>query len=38
MNIRRDFVDTNVGVRRVKDVVLVEPESAVVGEESSMSY
>ncbi len=38
MNIRRDFVDTDVGVRRVKDVVQVEPESAVVGEESSMSY
>ncbi len=37
-NIRRDFVDTDVGVRRVKDVVQVEPESAVVREESSMSY
>ena len=24
-NIRRDFVDTDLGVRRVKDVVEVEP-------------
>ncbi len=37
-NIRRDFVDTDVGVRRVKDIVEVEPESAVVRQESSMSY
>jgi len=28
-NVRRDFVDTDLGVRRVKDVVEVEPESVV---------
>ncbi len=35
---RRDFVDMELGVRRVKDVVEVEPESSVVEQESSISY
>jgi hypothetical protein len=31
---RRIFVDKKLGVRRVKDVVEVEPESSVVAQES----
>jgi hypothetical protein len=37
-NVRRDFVDTDLGVRRVKDVVEVEPESPSQEQASSMSY
>jgi hypothetical protein len=37
-NVRRDFVDTDLGVRRVKDVVEVEPESVVEDTPCSMSY
>ena len=37
-NIRRDFVDTDLGVRRVKDVVDVEPVSPGQEQASSMSY
>jgi hypothetical protein len=37
-HVRRDFVDTELGVRRVKDVVEVEPESLVEEQASSMSY
>ncbi len=36
-NVRRDFVDTDLGVRRVKDVVLVEPGNFVLEQESLMS-
>ena len=35
---RRDFYDTELGVKRVKNVVEVEPESAAVQEESSAAY
>ena len=37
-NVRRDFYDTELGVKRVKNVVEVEPESAAVQEESSAAY
>ncbi len=37
-NVRRDFVDTELGVRRVKDVVEVEPESLGEEQASSMSF
>ena len=37
-NVRRDFYDTELGVKRVKNVVVVEPESAAVQEESSAAY
>ncbi len=38
MKVRQDFVDTDLGVRRVQDVVDVEHESLVVEQESSMGY
>ncbi len=37
-NFRRDFYDTGLGVQRVKEVVVVEPESSAVEEASSVSY
>jgi hypothetical protein len=37
-NVRRDFYDTELGVKRVKNVVEVEPESGAVQEESSAAY
>ena len=37
-NVRRDFYDTELGVQRVKNVVVVEPESAAVEEASSAAY
>ncbi len=37
-NVRRDFVDTDVGIRRVQDVVEIEPESSIVTQESSISF
>jgi hypothetical protein len=38
MKVRQDFVDTDVGVRRVPDVIEVEHESSGVEQESSMAY
>jgi hypothetical protein len=37
-NVRRDFFDTDVGVKRLQNVIVVESESSAVEEESSMSY
>ncbi len=36
-NARRDFYDTELGVQRVKNVVVVEPESAAVEVEEASS-
>ena len=36
-NVRRDVYDTELGVKRVKEVVVVEPESSAVEEASSVS-
>jgi hypothetical protein len=38
MKVRQDFVDTDVGVRRVQDVIEVEHESSGVEQESSIAY
>jgi hypothetical protein len=38
MKVRQDFVDTVLGVRRVKDVVDAEHESLGVEQENSMGY
>ncbi len=38
MKVRQDFVDTDLRVRRVQDVIEVEHESSVVEQESSMAY
>jgi hypothetical protein len=37
-HVRRDFIDTEVGVKRLDNVVEVESESSNVEQESSMSY
>jgi hypothetical protein len=37
-NVRRDFYDTDLGIQRVKEVVVVEPESSTVQNASSVSY
>ncbi len=37
-NVRRDFYDTEIGVKRVKEVVVVEPESVAAEEANSASY
>ncbi len=37
-NVRRDFYDTDIGVKRVKEVVVVEPESAAAEEANCASY
>jgi hypothetical protein len=37
-NVRRDFYDTVTGVQRVKEVIVVEPESAAAEESLSASY
>jgi hypothetical protein len=37
-NVRRDFFDTDVGVKRLENVSEVESESSAVEQESSMSY
>ncbi len=36
-NVRRDFYDTDLGIQRVKEVVVVEPESSAVDAASSVS-
>ncbi len=36
-NVRRDFYDTDLGIQRVKEVVVVETESSAVEEASSVS-
>jgi hypothetical protein len=38
MKASQDFVDTDLGVRRVQDVIDVEHESSGVEQESSMAY
>ena len=37
-NVRRDFIDTEVGVKRLENVVEVESESSNIEQESSISY
>ena len=37
-NVRRDFFDTDVGIKRLENVIEVESESSAVEQESSMSY
>ena len=37
-NVRRDFFDTDVGVKRLENVIEVESESSAVEQESFMSY
>ena len=37
-NVRRDFIDTEVGVKRLENVVEVESESSNAEQESSISY
>jgi hypothetical protein len=37
-NVHRDFFDTDVGVKRLENVIEVESESSAVEQESSMSY
>ncbi len=37
-NVRRDFFDTDLGVKRLPSVIEVESESSTVEQESSISY
>jgi hypothetical protein len=37
-NVRRDFYDTETGIQRVREVFVVEPESAATEEPLSASY
>ena len=37
-NVRRDYIDTEVGVKRLENVVEVESESSNIEQESSISY
>ena len=37
-NVRRDFFDTEVGVKRLKNVIEVESEDSMTEQESSISY
>ncbi len=37
-NVRRDFYDTETGIKRVREVFVVEPESAATEEPLSASY
>ena len=37
-NVRRDYIDTKVGVKRLENVVEVESESSNIEQESSISY
>jgi hypothetical protein len=37
-NVRRDFIDTEVGVKRLENVFEVESESSTAEQESSISY
>jgi hypothetical protein len=37
-NVRRDFYDTETGVQRIKEIIVVEPESAAPAEANSASY
>ena len=37
-NVRRDYIDTEVGVKQLENVVEVESESSNIEQESSISY
>jgi hypothetical protein len=37
-HVRRDFIDTELGVKRFENVIVVESESSNVEQESSVSY
>ena len=37
-NVRRDFYDTDVGIQRLREVILVEPATSTAQDASSVSY